>query len=83
MVDMEDTLLTQSLNHQRLEDNDPKWIARRQFQEIVLSFFKEHTMAYINGAFVNKQGIGLDTYKQVMENIFVAKLNGSPQYNEL
>jgi hypothetical protein len=40
-------------------------------------------MAYINGAFVNKQGIGLDTYKQVMENIFVAKLNGSPQYNEL
>jgi hypothetical protein len=27
-------------------------------------------MAYIDGAFVSKQGIGLDTYKQVMEMFF-------------
>ncbi len=41
MVVMETTLSTQSWNCQRLDNNDPKWIARRQFQEIVMSFFKE------------------------------------------
>jgi hypothetical protein len=36
------------------------------------------TMAYLDGAIVSKQGIGLNKYKQViMENIFLAKLNNS------
>jgi hypothetical protein len=43
----------------------------------------EHTMAYLNGAFVSKQGIGLEKYKQVMENKFLVKLNSSPQYTKL
>jgi hypothetical protein len=38
----------------------------------------KHTMAYLNGAFVSKQGIGLDKYKQVMECKFLVELNGSP-----
>jgi hypothetical protein len=28
-------------------------------------------MAYVDGVFVNKQGIGLKKYKQVMENKFL------------
>jgi hypothetical protein len=43
----------------------------------------EHTMAYLDGAFGNKQGIGLKKYKQVMENKFLVELNESLQYNEL
>jgi hypothetical protein len=42
----------------------------------------EHTMAYFNGAFVSKQIIGLEKYKQVMENYYLVKLNSSPQYIE-
>jgi len=77
MFDMENTSSTQTWKRQRFEDNDPKWIATRQFQEIIMSFFMEHTMAYLDGAFVNKQGIGLKKYKQVMENKFLVELNES------
>jgi hypothetical protein len=35
-------------------------------------FFEKHTMAYFNNDFVSKQGIGLEKYKQVMENKFLA-----------
>ncbi len=48
-----------------------------------MSFFMEHTMAYLNGDFVNKQGIGLKKYKQVVESKFLVELNESSQYNEL
>ncbi len=48
-----------------------------------MSFFMEHTMAYLDGVFVNKQGTGLKKYKQVMENNFLVELNESLQYNEL
>jgi hypothetical protein len=40
-------------------------------------------MEYLDGVFVNKQGISLEKYKQSMENIFLVELNGSLQYNEL
>jgi hypothetical protein len=43
----------------------------------------EHTMAYLNGAFVSKQGICLEKYKQVMDNKFLVKLDNSSQYTEL
>jgi hypothetical protein len=43
----------------------------------------EHKMAYFDGVFVNKQGIGLEKYKQVMEHNFFVKLNGSSQYTKL
>jgi len=43
----------------------------------------EHTMAYFNGAFVKRQGISLEKYKQVMEHKVLAKLNGSLQYTKL
>jgi hypothetical protein len=39
-------------------------------------------MAYVDGAFMNKQGIGLKKYKQVMESKFLVELNESSQYNE-
>ncbi len=77
MFDIENTSSTQTWKRQRFEDNDPKWIATWQFQEIIMSFFMEHTMAYLDGAFVNKQGIGLKKYKQVMENKFLVELNES------
>jgi hypothetical protein len=48
-----------------------------------MTFFMEHTMAYLNGAFVSKQGIGLEKYNQVMEHMFLVKLDGSSQYIEL
>jgi hypothetical protein len=51
----------------------------RNYQE----FFKEHTMAYLNGAFVNKQRIGLEKYKHIMENKLLVELNSSLQYNKL
>jgi hypothetical protein len=35
-------------------------------------------MAYLNGAFVSKQGIGLKKCKHVMECKFLVELNGSP-----
>ncbi len=43
----------------------------------------EHTMAYFDGVFVNKQGIGLEKYKQVMEHNFFVELDGSSQYTKL
>jgi len=48
-----------------------------------MTFFMEHTMAYFDGAFVNKQIIGLEKYKQVMEHKFLAELDESLQYTEL
>jgi hypothetical protein len=48
---------------QKLEDYDPKWITTWQFQEIVMKIFMEHTMTYLDGVFVRKQGIGLKKYK--------------------
>jgi hypothetical protein len=35
----------------------------------------EHTIAYLDGVFMKKQGTGLEKYKQVMEHKFVAELN--------
>jgi hypothetical protein len=40
-------------------------------------------MVYLDSAFVNKQRIGLEKYKHVMEHKFLAKLDGSLQYFEL
>jgi hypothetical protein len=37
-------------------------------------------MAYLDDVFLNKQGIGVDKYKQVMEHKFWAKLDGSSKY---
>jgi len=34
-------------------------------------------MAYLNGAFVSKQGNGLEKYKQIMEHTFLVELNKS------
>jgi hypothetical protein len=48
-----------------------------------MTFFMEHTMAYLDGAFVNKQGTSLEKYKHVMEILFLAKQNSSPQYTKL
>jgi hypothetical protein len=39
-------------------------------------------MAYLDGAFVNKQGTGLKKYKQVTNSKFLVELNKSSQYNE-
>jgi hypothetical protein len=36
-----------------------------------MNFFKEHTMAYFNNDFVNKQGTKLKKYKQIMETNFL------------
>ncbi len=33
-------------------------------------------MAYFNGAFVSKQGLGLEKHMQVMEHKFLAELDG-------
>jgi hypothetical protein len=43
----------------------------------------EHILAYLDGAFVNKQGTSLEKYKQVMKQKFLAELNQSLQYIEL
>jgi hypothetical protein len=67
----------QTLKHQKLENNDPRQVTTQQFQEIVMTFFMEHTMAYLDNAFVNKQGTGLKKYKQIMEHKFLAKLDSS------
>ncbi len=50
-----------------------------------MRFFMEHmTMAYLDGAVVSKQWIGLNKYKHViLENKFLMKLNSSPQYTKL
>ncbi len=48
-----------------------------------MHIFKEHIMAYLNGALVNKQGTNLEKYKHIMENKFLVELNGSSQYNNL
>jgi hypothetical protein len=48
-----------------------------------MTFFMEHTMAYIDNVFVSKQVIGLKRYKQVMEHKFLVELNGYLQYIEL
>jgi hypothetical protein len=48
-----------------------------------MTFFMEHTMAYLDSAFVNKQRTSLEKYKQVMEYNFLAELDGSLQYIEL
>ncbi len=63
----DNTSSTQSPKHQSFKDNNPKWIATWQFYEIVMQFFMEHIMEYLNGVFV-KQGIGLEKYKEIMEN---------------
>ncbi len=47
-----------------------------------MTFFMEHTMAYINNAFVRKQITSLEKYKQVMEDKFLVGLDGSSQYIE-
>jgi hypothetical protein len=43
----------------------------------------EHIMAYLDGAFVNKQRTSHKKYWEVMEHKFLAELNGSLQYTEL
>jgi hypothetical protein len=40
-------------------------------------------MAYLDGVFVSKQGIGLKKYKQVMEHKFLAKLDKFSHCTEL
>jgi hypothetical protein len=40
--------LIQLQKWQMLVDNDPKQIGTRQFQKIVLDFFKEHSIAYLD-----------------------------------
>jgi hypothetical protein len=55
-----------------------KQIVTWWLQEIIMNFFMEHTMAYLNGAFVSKQGIGLKKCKHVMECKFLVELDGSP-----
>jgi hypothetical protein len=34
-----------------------------EFQKIVMTFFMEHAMAYLNNVFVSKQGTSLEKYK--------------------
>ncbi len=41
-----------------------------------MTFFMEHTMAYRDSVFVNKQRTSLEKYKQVIEHQFLAKLDG-------
>ncbi len=48
-----------------------------------MTFFMEHIMAYLDGVFVSKQGIGLKKYKQVMEHKFLAKLDKFSHCTEL
>jgi hypothetical protein len=45
---------TQSQECQKLANNDPKQITTQQFQKIVVTFFMEHTMAYLDNAFASK-----------------------------
>jgi hypothetical protein len=73
---------TQSQKRQMFEDNDLKRITTWQVQEIVMTFFMEHTMTYFDNVFVSKQRIGLGS-KQVMENKFLVELDDSPQYTKL
>ncbi len=40
-------------------------------------------MAYLDGAFVSKQRIHMEKYKQIMENKFLVELDSSLQYNKL
>jgi hypothetical protein len=40
-------------------------------------FLSNTQMAYLNGVFVTKQGIGLKKYKQVMEHKLLEKLKKS------
>jgi hypothetical protein len=39
-------------------------------------------MAYLNNVFMSKQGTSLEKYKKVMENNFLAWLDGSPPLQE-
>ncbi len=48
-----------------------------------MTFFWEHIMAYLDGAFLSKQGIGLEKYKHVTKHKFLAELDVSSQYNIL
>jgi hypothetical protein len=59
----ENTSSTQSWNCQKLEENDPKWITTWWFHKNVMNFFKECVMAFLDDAFVKKQGIGVEKYK--------------------
>jgi hypothetical protein len=43
----------------------------------------EHTMAYLDGVFVSKQGTSLKNYKQVMEHKFLVELNDLLHYTKL
>ncbi len=47
----------------------------RQFQKIVMTFFMEHALAYLDGVFVSKQRISLEKYMQVMGHKFLAELD--------
>ncbi len=42
-----------------------------------MTLFMEHTMAYLNGVFVNNRGTSLKKYKQVMGHKFLVELNRS------
>jgi hypothetical protein len=59
----ESTSSMQTQKCQKLKDNDPKQITTQKLQEIVMTFIMEHTMAYLKGAFVSKQGTNLEKYK--------------------
>jgi hypothetical protein len=63
MSSEKNTSLTQTRKHQKLKNNDPKQITTWKFQEIVMTFFMEHTMAYFDNAFVNNQRTSLEKYK--------------------
>ncbi len=45
-----------------------------------MMFFMEHTMAYLNSAFVRKQKIGMEKYKQVVEHKTLVELDDFSQY---
>lgn len=62
--------LTQSQKWQMLVDNDPKQIIIQRFWKIVLEFFKEHLMFYLDTTLMGKQASGLDKYKKVIKNIW-------------
>ncbi len=50
-----------------------KWIVTWWLQEIIMNFFMEHTMAYLNGAFVNKPGTSLRKYN-IRRKTFATKI---------
>jgi len=75
MFESENTSLTHFWKWQRLVVNYLKWIATWHLQKIVLNFFKEHMMVYLDFAFVNNQAFGLNKCKQIMESKFLMEIN--------